>query len=583
VRGLRARLLALLGSVVLGVGSLAGCTTLPDSGAVHTRADSDAADQVPYFSPPGPVRGADPASVVDGFLLAIQANPPSTAVARSFLADEAKATWKPVQGTTVYDNSVLSADGSEVRARLTGAHQLDQRGGWLGGSTSTTADLGFSLVQQHGDWRIVNPPASLPVPISYFRSLYAPYTLYFYDRTGTVLVPTRVYLPRGEQIASNLVRGLLAGPGPDLARWTRSAVRPGTGLEGSVLTNEDGLAEVPFGPEIQRLSAPDLHRLVVQLAWTLRQVPGITALRVSADGVAITAPGGAAEVNLSGGLEYDPVSAPSTEALALDGGRVVRLGNGGPVPVDGPLGRAGFSLRSVAGSVGSHRIAAVSGNGVRLYVAPDVGATGATKVRPVLDAGTDLLRPEYDRFGRLWVLDATRAGAVVHVLAGGRDRVVPVPGITGRRVGSFFVTRDGARLVAATTGPDNPSLLVAGIMRAGAAGAVVKVLRAARVDVPGVDLGTVLDVGQDSATTAAVLTRSASGTRRIITVELDGSPGDQGGTPDPVSDPLVSLLVDPDPDLPRRAVSADGRLLELSGTGQWLRVASDVLTASYAQ
>ncbi|MFL6061066.1 MAG: LpqB family beta-propeller domain-containing protein [Marmoricola sp.] len=576
-RGGLAALTAFLAALVV-----TGCTTLPTSGSVHTRTgdSSDSVNQAPYFTPPGPAAGADPSAIVEGFLLAIQANPPSTAVARSFLVDDAKATWKPAAGTIVYDSSTLTAHGTQVQARLAGAHRLDPSGGWRGGSTSSALDLSFHLVQQHGQWRIANPPASLPVLASYFRSLYAPYTLYFYDRTGTVLVPTQIYLPRGEQVASNLVRGLLDGPGSDLGRITGRAVRPSGGLVGPVVTNDEAVAEVPFSPEIQRLSRTDLHRLVMQLAWTLSQVPGITRLRLTADGVPVAISGGRSDISLVGHLDYDPVSAPSSDVVAISGGKLVTVASDGSVrPVAGPLGGVGYSMRSVAHSITEHQYAAVSGNGARLFEASDYigGATGT--VRTVLSGASNLLRPVYDRFGDLWVLDATRSGAVVHLISGGHDRVVRVDGISGRRISSFTVTRDGARLVAGASSPQT-SVVVSGILRADR-GRVVRVLRAETLDTDGLEAGPVLDVGQDSGTTIAVLTRTPSGTRRILPVQLDGAPGFGRSTPDAIPQQLISLLVTPDPALGPQAVSADHELLVPNALGQWVRLAGDILTAAY--
>ena len=51
------------------------------------------------------------------------------------------------------------------------------------------------------------------MPTSFFDRSFARFNLYFYDQTGRVLLPDPVFIPRGEQTATNLVRGLLAGPG----------------------------------------------------------------------------------------------------------------------------------------------------------------------------------------------------------------------------------------------------------------------------------------------------------------------------------------------------------------------------------
>ncbi|MFL6061566.1 MAG: hypothetical protein ACJ72E_10065, partial [Marmoricola sp.] len=121
---------------------------------------------------------------------------------------------------------------------------------------------------------------------------------------------------------------------------------------------------------------------------------------------------------------------------------------------------------------------------------------------------------------------------------------------------------------------------VSGILRADR-GRVVRVLRAETLDTDGLEAGPVLDVGQDSGTTIAVLTRAPSGTRRILPVQLDGAPGFGRSTPDAIPQPLISLLVTPDPALGPQAVSADHELLVPNALGQWVRLAGDILTAAY--
>ncbi len=196
MRRLVLRALAVAAPVVL----LCGCTTLPDSGAVHTRPASaqETNEQVPYFTPRGPADGDSPDAIVHGFLLAMQANPPSTAVARSFLSSAAKNTWTPSRGTVVYDSAPVETRGSEAVVRLRGAYRLTSYGAWVDGTSPSTQNVSLSLVQEEGQWRITNPPDVLAVPSTYFSSLFAPFDLYFFDHSGTVLVPTRVFVPRGE-------------------------------------------------------------------------------------------------------------------------------------------------------------------------------------------------------------------------------------------------------------------------------------------------------------------------------------------------------------------------------------------------
>jgi hypothetical protein len=569
---------------------LCGCTTLPDSGAVHTQTDSGAKDnEVPYtFSPPGPVRDAAPEEVVRGFLLAMQANPPSTKVARSFLTGHAKSSWKPSEGTIVYDGATVDASGAQVNAQLRGAHRLSPQGAWLGGTDSTTTSVPFTLVQEKGQWRIDNPPDVLAVPATYFSSLFEGFDLYFFDRTGTVLVPSRVYVPRANDTATNLVRGLLAGPPAALRDVATSAFPPGLDLDLlAVVVNEAGVAEVPLDSSVLALAPSEVNRIVVQLAWTLRQVPGITRLRLTVDGAPVTLADGRNDISVSAGAEYDPVAASQREVVAISGGRIVRDDGDQVVPVAGPFGEDGFSLRSLAWSTQHHAIAAVSGNGRRVFVAPDRGSRSVTRVRTVLDDGTDVLRPTYDRFGGLWLVDQTRTGAVVHLVTGRRDRVVRVEGITGRRISGFTVTRDGTALVAVLGTGSNPSVEVSNLVR-DADGRLQRATTARTLQIGGADLGAARDVVQSAATTLSILTRPAAGPDQVVELELDGSPSPAPtaavSTPDPVPGTVSGLVANPDPALGLRIVTTDGRMYSFVDDAHWVRdPLTSVVAAAYAQ
>ena len=569
--------------------ALGGCSTLPDSGPVHRLPDraGETGNQASYFEPPGPAKDAAPGDIVRGFLRAMQANPPSTRVARSFLSDRAKQSWKPNEGTIVYDAASVDSTGDHVTARLRGSYRLSPNGSWLDGTNATTTTVPLALVQDGGQWRIDNPPNVLAVPASYFSSLFTSFDLYFFDRTGTVLVPSKVYVPRGEETATNLVRGLLAGPPPDLVDVGVSAFPSGLRLDQlAVVVNEAGIADVPLGPEVLDLSSAELSRVVVQFAWTLRQVSGITRLKLTVDGAPVPLADGRTDVGVGIGQEYDPLAVPQHDLLAISDGRVVRDDGS---PVGGPLGKEGFALRSLAWSARNHRIAAVSANGRRLFLAPDRDGQSPDRVHTVVDGATDLLRPAYDRFGQLWVVDQTRKGAAVHVATGRRDRVVRVNGISGRPVSAFTVTRDGASLVAVLGNGANPIIEVASIVR-DATGRVERVSTARTLLIGGADLGPARDVAQNGATTVAVLTAPSSGPHRITYVELDGSPVSESSldlrAPEAVPGDISALVASSDPALPLRIVGTDHRLYTYAfgDTGRWSRAAlAGVVAAAYGQ
>ena len=572
--------------LLLAVLVAAGCSTLPTSGDVRTEPGTaaDAADQAPYFVPPGPVAGADRAAVVRGFLLATQANPPSTSVARTFLAESARSTWKPA-GAVVYATSSIEDRPERVVAHLSDAHRIDARGSWESADRSSAIDLDLDLVREQGEWRIQNPPPSLPVPTSYFRNTYLPYLLYYFDRTGSVLVPTRVYLPSGEQAASSLVRGLLAGPGRDRAATTVTAFGDDVDLDLSVVIGDDGVAEVPLSSGVQDLSRADLYRAVVQLSATLRQVPGVTRIRVTVGGVAIPLIDGQTDVGTDLPPALDPVATPDPDLVAIVGGRVLVDDENGSRPIAGPFGAEdAFGLRSIAVSAGQGLAAGVTGNGRRAFQAPTVGDRSASRATVVLDGATNLLRPVYDRFGNLWLVDAPRSGAVVRVVTGGRVRVVQVPGISGQRIAAFTVTRDGASVVAGLAGGSTPTLAVSQVQRS-QTGRPVRGLAAERVRVPDVDLATIVDVGQNSPTGVVVLTRSSAPGGRLFTAELDGSPGVSRATDIPaVPGEVVALIAGPDGRHPTQVLVTDGRLLRQGAPiGEWVQTLPGVRGAAYPQ
>ncbi len=576
-----------------GLAAMAACTTLPDSGPVHRLPDSTgrAGTTAPYFAPPGPRAGDSPEAIVSGFLQAMQANPPSTAVARGFLTEQARSTWKPNRGTIVYDASTVEQEAGttgQVIARLSDAHSLDSRGGWIGGPAGHATTLTMNLVPEQGEWRIADPVDALVVPSSYFTSLFVPFDLYFLDGTHSVLIADRVYIPRGEQTATNLVRGLLAGPSPRLRRIATSAFPARTDLDLAVVVNDTGLAEVPLSEDVLRLSPVELNRAVAQLSWTLRQVPGIARIRMTVDGAPVPFPDGRTDVRVDAAEEFDPVAGASRDPVVVSEGKVGRIVDEKLEPVGGPLGQTGFALRSVAVRPGTSsapgQVAAVAADGRRLFVAPDHGGRAARRVRAPV-TGTALLRPVYDRFGGLWVIDRTAGGAVVRLVGGDGQRTIRVPGITGAVVAAFTVTRDGAHLAAVVNRPAGATVLVSDLGR-GEDGSL-RAFRARRVQIPG-DSGPAIDIGQTAASSVVVAVRRAedgagqeSDERAdLVVVELDGSPGDpvtrvtdlpRGG--------VLSLAASPDAAIPTRVLVQGGRLFELGPSGHWLRVDAPEIVA----
>ncbi|SDS27341.1 Sporulation and spore germination [Nocardioides scoriae] len=561
---------------------LAGCSTLPESGPVRRQA-ADRPDQrldAPYFNPPGPAEDGSPAAIVSGFLVAMQANPLSTKVAREFLSERASASWRPNRGTMVYEASTVTPSAGGADVRLSDVRRLDSRGGWRNDPPGRSTTLGLDLVSEGGQWRIDNPVDALVVPTSFFNRSFERFDLYFFDQTGRTLLPDPVFIPRGEQSATNLVRGVLAGPGPALSEVTRSAFPRGTGLDLSVVVTESGVAEVPLTRDVLRAPPEDLERAVDQLAWTLRQVPGIERVRLTVGGAAVPLPGGSIDASVLSGDDYDAAGTTEPVLHGLRNGRVVEFSTGSARSVPGPLGKPGYAMRSLAVSEAPAQVSAVSADGTTVFQALLDGATDDTPVTRVVD-GTDLLRPSYDLFGDLWIVDRSRSGARVLVVSSGRARALDVPGVSGRDVVAATVSRDGTRL-AVVLGGDRP-----GEVR------VVDVLRTDEGQVAGTgrtrvfrastDGAAVVDVGWRDPGTLAVLTRPSRETSRVAFLSSDGSPVEPGLVePSLFRGVGTALAVSPQLEVPLRLVDSRQQLFTLSDTGTWPLTSSKISAADYA-
>lgn len=579
--------------------ALGACSALPDSGPVHR--DDDTESQLGVnsarFTAPGPGRGDAPVQIVNGFLTAMTANPAVSSQARSFLTKRARSDWNPVSSTLVYRSSTVSAGaGATVDATLSDPHRLDARGGWLGDAGDGAGRLALTMVQEKGEWRIDNPPNALLVPEYFLEQEYQPFNLYFFDKTQQILVPDRVYVPRGEQTASQLVRALLDGPSADLAPVTRTEFPARTGLDLSVSVSSDGTARVPLSRQLLRLSPARLKRAAAQLSWTLRQVPGISEIRMTADSAPVTIPGTRDGTETQQADAYAPTADGALdEVFTLAKGRLSVLDPIGTRPttaraVSGPFGQPGYALRSFGVSLDGSSVAAVTQNGqgvlrARLRSSPKGAAErGTTSQAPAtprrIYSGTDLLPPAYDALGDLWLVDRTANGAQVVEVSPGGTQVIDVPGISGRSVTDFLVSRSGTQLVALMgdlggAGSDKGSarggIVTADLVRS-SSGALVRALPAQRNTAVPSGTGDLVGLAWWSPNDIAVLGQPEPDRSRVALVSLDSSPGDlRTAVPDTWAGSAVGLVGAPDRSATLYLLTKAGRLRFLDPSGLWRR------------
>lgn len=522
---------------------LQGCFAMPSSGPVQVTGGDDTASNTGLYSdakPPQP--GESPTDIVQHFLDAMSATPIQTGVARQFLSASAQKGWDPTRQTIVYADASAPSGFIDVRVRLNDADRLDSRGSWRGPIPPT--QLSFPMTLEDNEWRIDKAPDALIVPSSWFSQAFQEVSLYFFDPTGQILVPEPAFVPRGAQLASTLVQGLLRGPHEGLAHVERNYLGASGGRLMTVDVSPDGVADITLRGGTGVETPGDLDRAVDQLAWTLRQEPQIRVFRLSVNGEAVTLADGRSEFAVSDGAAVDPTGFQSSPDLyALRNGLLVHGPLGAQVPTGGGFGTSTYGASAMAVNLTGDVVAEVTGN--RQAVLKGSPAGDHDRVEQVVSSATALLRPSWDFADRLWVIDQTAAGATVEIVSGRSLRSIQAPGIAGRNVRSFMVSRDGSRLVAIVAGKDTDHLLVSRILHDDQ-GRVLRLSRARDITAgigQGVRLG---DVAWRSPTTIVVALRLTDDLSQIRTLSVNGSPPqDDQFTATTISGAIAYLISSP--------------------------------------
>lgn len=563
--GRTARRRRLAVAVVVTCSSLlsAGCVQLPEQGpVVETRSEGNLNDDVGIYIDPKPPRSGDSApDIVKGFLDAMTATPIQTNVARQFLTKDAAASWDPELQTITYADASPPRGGSRVSVTLTGAEVLDARGAWLGQVPGVDDVLAFPMTLENDEVRIAEAPNALIVPQSWFEQRFRQVSLYFFDPTAQVLVPEPVFVPRGEQLATTLIKALLRGPGPGLGRVSRSFIPPGLTIGLSVPVSPGGVADIALKGEAGQQTPQAIELMLAQFAWALRQEPTIRAFRLSIGGVQLQLPAGQGEVSVNQGQEFDPTGAESSGLLfGVSEGRLVSGSATDLTRVDGPFGATTYGIDTIGVNLDATRVAAVSGRGTAVLVGPLRGPD--TDVRQIIDGATRLLRPAWDFANRLWLVDRAGGRARVSYVAGSQARSLKVPRVSGRSVSRFLISRDGSRLVVVVRRNGYDRIMVSRIQHDGQ-GRVLRATRARRIAWEGGERLDIRDIGWRGPTTVAVLHVLTDELSQVRTISVDGSPPGLDSLSTTLRGRALALAGSPDPSDSLYAVTRSS-LIDLS-------------------
>ncbi|MBD7918037.1 GerMN domain-containing protein [Cellulomonas sp. Sa3CUA2] len=544
-RGARSRA---LGCAALVVALMTGCVAIPTGGPVTAGDGGQVREQDGVFVlAQGPQTDAEPTRIVEGFLLAMDAEVTGDFdVTRQFLAADERSEWDPGGETIVASTTKVEQTGdAQVTVSLAVKAKVDVDGRYLEVPADALETLRYELVQDtRGAWRIAYAPDVLVVDSRRFAQQFRPTSLYFLTPDSKVLVP-EVRFFRDRNVPTAVVRALLAGPSPWLRDAVTSAIPPGTELKPEAVSFErGGVAEMTLEPARAVLEA-DRGLLLAQLDASLRPL-GVTTLVVRA---------GAGGAVIDG--VPDELSTPDAGELeVLVDGQTLRVIADAPATVEGAGAVQGTAPGSPARSAdGLVRVALADPS--TLVTVP----VGSAEQRTLL-TGPALAAPSVDRYAWVWTARGSGTGRLDAVRLDGTAVEVTADWLAGRTVQAVRVSRDGTRVAIVSRGPDGVTLNVAGVTRDG--GGVPLTIG------PGVRAGGALTpadaasiVWVDDVTLGMLAEGDAGATPYLVPVS--GS-----STPLPAVADAVELAADRGSRL-LYVVTADGDLLRYEG-GTWVAV-----------
>lgn len=410
---------------------------------------------------PGPLAGATPEAIIEGFVRAGVDSIENYAVARQYLSSSFAGRWNPMGTTRVYRNTVQprsddsgTAEGMyHVRFQQTATVNSQ-------GITSTfpeaqTETQDFTVIMEDNQWRINSCPDGLWLDSAEFERVFSPCRLYFYDRAFRYAVPDIRWFPHTDRYFELLVRTLMIGPASYLKDVAFSALNESMSLETANMSdNQDVLVRLSG----EHLDDNRLARVREQIMHGLENFSGLGKTEVFYNGTLIpeNAPGGFSAVKLNPGVPA------RTVAINSNGQMVARddyMSNAG----EQLLLRGVSQLSSPAMGYSADVYACLANDAASLYTVYQGTARRVWQ-------STALTAPSFDAYGWVWAADGT---GVVHAFkpdsedANERERGVDI-GLSWQRNLSFTsvnVSHDGARMAIVASTEGASAVIISGIVR----------------------------------------------------------------------------------------------------------------------
>jgi hypothetical protein len=361
----------------------------------------------------------DPDVILREFLKATADPANRHLAARQFLTQSASNAWDDAGSALLIDHVVfVETRGAErvsatMRAEILGS--LSDVGVFETAEGMLPDPGPIELVKTSGGWRIDRLPNGVFLDWQQFQATYKRNTLYFADPTGKTVVPDPRYVAVSDhdQLATELVSKLLAGPRPAMAHTVRNLLAPPLRLRGPVTRADGGKNGIGRGYggariELEKLSTTDPHSrqlLAAQIIWTLARADIRGPYVINADGAPL-------DDRFPDGWTTSDVAATDPGAADGAGAGLHALVNGSLVGLDG---QRVTNVPGAFGQTGDQTGAALSRSGRQVASvvtlrrgAPDMAASlwiGDLGGEAVQSAdGHSLTRPSWSLDDAVWVV-----------------------------------------------------------------------------------------------------------------------------------------------------------------------------------
>lgn len=526
-------------------------STVQQGNASGTNSD----DQFIRVIPQAPRRNMTAIQLVQGFLDASAASESDHAVARLYLTSEAGARWEPSEGVQVFKGTpelTLAGTTVSLDAQLEG--QISKSGNYEINQNAKTLNEQFSLVRENGEWRISALPQGLVLSTVDVQRAYRNLSVYFFNPQFSTLVPDARMIPvPGDGLAAGLLQALLAGPSQWLAPAVKDSFPLGVGLNFNRVPIENGVASVDLTADASFASDEARRGMAQQIVWTLRQVPEVRAVSITAGGQILTVQGMPYPIPRDEWPEIDPSGlSQGSQAIVANWTGVFQLKRVGTTRLAGVPGVANSAFTQVVTNRSSGMLAGLDVLG-RVWSTP-LDSNPSWSQLPIKRVVQWI---EFDPLSGLWLRDL-EGGLQVWDAPGPLKSIRAIGLPAGASVVKAVPSRDGTRAALIVRRGTAIVLYLARIEQMVDTGkrTLTGPVRIAS------SVGSVIDVDWSSANSLAFIGRNATGALQAFDVDLAlGTLIPQGG-PDN-ADAIAAA-----PGLPVLVSARDGLIYQLDA-GAW--------------